>query len=124
MAIDPGTTTYATADLLRAAAVQDVDINTPGPNGETSGKALVVVTAGSTASSTVEGDGSAGTPAGGVLTVQGDPAGTPIPVIDSQSALVAEAMGSITDTPWDGVAAGATVISLLKKIALNTTPAP
>ena len=47
MAIDPGSPTYASADLLRAAAVQDVDIKAPGPSGETSGKALVVVLAGS-----------------------------------------------------------------------------
>lgn len=47
MSIDPGSPTYASADLLRAAAVQDVDINAPGPSGETSGKALVVVLAGS-----------------------------------------------------------------------------
>ncbi|MBB6424948.1 hypothetical protein [Sphingopyxis sp. JAI128] len=40
-----------------------------------------VEVSGSTGTSTVEGEGTAGTPAGGVLTVQGDPSGTPIPVV-------------------------------------------
>ncbi len=44
MAINPATATYGTADLLRCAAVQDVDVSTA-PPGETSGKALVVVSA-------------------------------------------------------------------------------
>ncbi len=35
---------------------------------------------------TVQGEGTAGTPTGGVLTVQGDPAGTPIPVSGNISA--------------------------------------
>jgi hypothetical protein len=34
------------------------------------------------------------------------------------------AIGTTADAAWDGVAATATVISLLKKIALNTTPTP
>lgn len=104
MSINPATAIYATADLLRAAAVQDVDIKAPGPNGETSGKALVVTLAG----------GAAGTPSGSVQTVQGSPAGTPIPISSA-------AIGAVTDPAWDGVSASATVISLLKKIALNTT---
>jgi hypothetical protein len=33
------------------------------------------------------------------------------------------AIGTPADEAWDGVAAEATVISLLKKIALNTEPA-
>jgi len=94
MAINPSIPTYATADLLRAAAAIDVDIKAQGPNGATSGKALVVSIAGEVSST------------------------------DPSSAQTAEAMGTITDEPWDGVTAGATVISLLKKIALNTTPAP
>ena len=104
MSINPATPTYATADLLRSAAVQDVDISAPGPNGQTSGKALVVALAG----------GAAGVPSGSIQTVQGDPAGTPIPISSA-------AIGTVTDAPWDGVSASATVISLLKKIALNTT---
>jgi hypothetical protein len=36
-------------------------------------------TAGGGGATTVDGQGTAGTPAGGVMTVQGDPAGTPIP---------------------------------------------
>ena len=35
---------------------------------------------------TVQGEGTAGTPVGGVLTVQGDPAGTPIPVSGTVTA--------------------------------------
>jgi hypothetical protein len=38
-------------------------------------------------------------------------------------ASLATAIGSPTDAAWDGVAASATVISLLKAIALNTEPA-
>lgn len=110
MTINPAAAAYATADFLRAAAVQDVDIKAPGPNGELSGKALVVALAG----------GAAGTPAGGVLTVQGDPAGTPLITNDEQSALIAIAIGSPTDAPWDGVSAAASAISLLKKLVLNT----
>lgn len=33
-----------------------------------------------------------------------------------------ETIGSTDDEPWDGVSDDATVISLLKKIALNTEP--
>jgi len=44
MAINPAASAYGTADLLRCAAVQDVDVSTA-PPGETSGKALVVVSA-------------------------------------------------------------------------------
>jgi hypothetical protein len=47
MSIDPASENYATADWLRAAAVRDVDIKAPGPNGETSGKALVIASASS-----------------------------------------------------------------------------
>lgn len=36
--------------------------------------------------STVQGEGTAGTPTGGVLTIQGDPAGTPIPISGSITA--------------------------------------
>jgi hypothetical protein len=36
--------------------------------------------------STVQGPGTAGTPTGGVLTIQGDPAGTPVPITGSISA--------------------------------------
>ncbi len=36
--------------------------------------------------STVQGEGTAGTPVGGILTVQGDPAGTPVPVSGSITA--------------------------------------
>ena len=96
MAINPSTATYASADHLRCAAVQDVDIKAAGPNGQTSGKALVIVPAGNP-------------------TVQGDAAATPIPIASA-------AIGTPSDAPWDGVAANATVISLLKKIALNTAP--
>jgi hypothetical protein len=34
------------------------------------------------------------------------------------------AIGTKTDAAWDGVAASASVISILKAIALNSTPAP
>lgn len=50
--------------------------------------------------------------------------GGELPVMDSQSARVADAIGAVADEPWDGVTAGATVISILKRIALNTTPTP
>ncbi len=42
----------------------------------------------------VEGEGVAGTPAGGVLTVQGDPAGTPIPI----SGTVTSSSASVSNT--------------------------
>lgn len=56
-------------------------------------------------------------------------AGTVIMTVDDNGAAqffpgtAALAIGSPSDAPWDGVAADATVISLLKKIALNTAPA-
>jgi hypothetical protein len=39
------------------------------------------------------------------------------------AAATATAIGEPTDAAWDGVAASATVIALLKAIAINTTPA-
>lgn len=42
-------------------------------------------------------------------------------VTDAGMAL---AIGSTDDSAWDGEATDATVISLLKAIAINTTPAP
>lgn len=52
--------------------------------------------------------------------------GTVMMVVDKDTgeAVFLTAIGTPADEPWDGVAAEATVISLLKKIALNTTPAP
>jgi len=38
-------------------------------------------------------------------------------------AAIADAIGATDDTAWDGVDPDATVISLLKAIALNTAPA-
>lgn len=35
-----------------------------------------------------------------------------------------EALGTPSDPPWDGTSPNATVISLLKAIALSTTPSP
>ena len=37
-------------------------------------------------------------------------------------SMASAAFGSPSDAEWDGVSADATVISLLKKIATNTTP--
>lgn len=56
----------------------------------------------------------------GVLALGAGPDGKmyPLPV----AAGGASAIGSPDDAPWDGISANATVISLLKKIALNTTP--
>lgn len=50
-----------------------------------------------------------------------------IPTVNVSSAggpveTTSDAIGSTSDPEWDGVAADATVISLLKKIATNTTP--
>lgn len=42
---------------------------------------------------------------------------------DTNAADMATAIGSTDDAAWDGVAADASVISLLKAIALNTEPA-
>lgn len=39
-------------------------------------------------------------------------------------AAFATAIGSPTDAAWDGDAASATVIAILKKIALDAEPAP
>lgn len=47
---------------------------------------------------TVQGEGTAGTPVGGLLTVQGDPSGTPIPIsgnITASSASVAPTGGAV-----------------------------
>jgi hypothetical protein len=60
----------------------------------------------------------------GTLTVEGN-------VIIDDTDLAKEAtlaalsakIGTTADAAWDGVAATATVIALLKKIALNTVPA-
>ncbi len=41
---------------------------------------------GSASVSTVQGEGTAGTPTGGVLTIQGDPSGTPVPIAGSITA--------------------------------------
>ncbi len=41
---------------------------------------------GSTLVQTVQGEGTAGTPTGGILTIQGDPAGTPVPVSGTLTA--------------------------------------
>lgn len=109
MAIDPGSPNIATADLLRAAAVQLVDISAPGPNGETSGAALVVI----------------GPGAGGATAVDiASPlvGGNKVGVADPSSALCSAALGTTADAPWDGVAAEASVISLLKSISINTGP--
>lgn len=62
----------------------------PGPLGYASGS--------SGPSTVVEGKGSAGLPVGGVLTVQGDPAGTPIPV-DASISDVAASTTIVSDVP-------------------------
>ena len=36
--------------------------------------------------------------------------------------MTSASFGSTSDAPWDGVSANPSMISLLKKIALNTTP--
>lgn len=48
-----------------------------------------------------------------------DAAGAPV---SASTEEMTTAIGSPTDAAWDGVAGSATVISLLKKIALNTNP--
>ena len=57
---------------------------------------------------------------GGVAYIQS------VKMVDGEGAAsgFSDAIGSPADAAWDGVAANATVISLLKAIALNTTPAP
>jgi hypothetical protein len=60
----------------------------------------------------VAGAGTAGAPAGGVVTVQGDPAGTPIPISGSISATPTKATTSATSS----VASSAVSVTLL---ALN-----
>jgi hypothetical protein len=55
---------------------------------------------------------------GYALVVSGvQPDGTPVDSTDALSAI-----GTPGDAAWDGVAASATVISLLKAIAANTAP--
>lgn len=53
-----------------------------------------------------------------------DAAGNLLVAIGSGDAALSAAIGSTDDAAWDGMDADATVISLLKAIALNTTPAP
>lgn len=55
-------------------------------------------------------------PAGASTSAKQDTANTSLAAINT-------AIGAKTDAAWDGVAASASVISLLKAIALNTTPA-
>lgn len=55
---------------------------------------------------------------------KGVSASNPLPVSLGATGGGAGVFGSVDDAPWDGVAAEATVIALLKKIALNTEPAP
>ena len=49
-------------------------------------------------------------------------AANPLPVTSGGDGIVTQsaAIGTVSDAAWDGVAADATVISLLKAIALNT----
>lgn len=53
-----------------------------------------------------------------MMGVDADGAAQFISALDT--AATAQALGSPDDAAWDGVAAQATVIALLKKIALNT----
>ncbi len=65
---------------------------------------------------TVQGEGTAGTPVGGVLTVQGDPAGTPIPITGSITATnpsVAPTGAAVpADATYVGVKSGANLVGL------------
>ncbi len=65
---------------------------------------------------TVQGEGTAGSPVGGVLTVQGDPAGTPLPVsgnITASSASVAPTGGAVpADADYAGMNVGGTLTGM------------
>lgn len=54
--------------------------------GKTVGNEIAIVASATGPTPVVEGPGTAGTPTGGVLTIQGDPAGEPIPITGSISA--------------------------------------
>lgn len=54
---------------------------------KTDGNGHLMVSSTTGGTGTVQGEGTAGAPSGGVLTVQGDPAGTPIPASVSNRAL-------------------------------------
>lgn len=58
---------------------------------------------------TVQGEGTAGTPVGGLLTVQGDPAGTPIPVTGSITATNPSVAPTGAAVPADATYAGMNV---------------
>lgn len=73
------------------------------PTGTEYGLVVRPVGGGSGGSTVVEGQGTPGTPVGGVLTVQGDPAAAPVPVAVATSSTGVGA----------SVAASATVVTLL-----------
>ncbi len=58
--------------------------------------------ASSALTTTVQGEGTAGTPTGGVLTVQGDPAGTPVPISGNITASSASVGPTGSAVPLDG----------------------
>ncbi len=66
-------------------------------------------TGSTTAVTTVQGEGTAGTPVGGILTVQGDPSGTPIPVTGSISATNPSVAPTGAAVPADATYVGMTV---------------
>lgn len=44
------------------------------------------------------------------------------PALTYAPVMTSAAFGSSSDAPWDGVSANPSMVSLLKKIALNTAP--
>ncbi len=62
---------------------------------------------------TVQGEGTAGTPTGGVLTVQGDPSGTPIPITGSITATNPSVGATGAAVPASGTYVAASVAGTL-----------
>lgn len=67
----------------------------------------------STSVATVQGEGTAGTPVGGILTIQGDPSGTPVPVSGSISATNPSVGATGAAVPASGTYVAASVAGTL-----------
>ena len=86
---------------------------------------LPVVIASDQSTLTIEGEGVAGTPAGGVLTIQGDPAGEPIPITGSISATNPSVGPTEDPVPTDATQIGGsdgTDLQAVRVFDLDTDP--
>lgn len=84
----------------------------PATSGSTSGTSTIV-----------EGKGTAGTPVGGVLTVQGDPAGTPIPVTATFSGALNIAGKTYSDSVRKDYSSGSVTTGAWVQLIASTAAA-